>query len=112
MFVGMQRERSTRERQRSADEEVKNNELNGGTDLETDRQDRKDKGQETGHEAEQNRLKQQDSRQGDRQRETGRQTVTDGHADILYSTQRERGVGLGLLEKGKEEEEGISGGIE
>lgn len=105
-------QRSKRERQRSADVEVKNNELNGRADLETDRQDRKDKGRETGHEAEQNRLKQQDSRQGDRQRETGRQTVTDGHADILYSTQRAREVGFGLLEKGKEEEEGISGGIE
>lgn len=58
--------------------------------------------------AEQSRLRQQDSRQEDRQRETSRETVTDGHADILYSTQRE-GEGFGLLEKGKEEE-GISGG--
>lgn len=35
------------------------------------------------------------------------ETVMDGHADILYSTQ-EGTVEVGLLEKGKEEEQGIS----
>lgn len=88
----------------------KNDKLNGRDDLETDRQTRQERqGQETRHEAEQNILKQQDSRQEHRQRETGRQTVTNGNADILYNTQRE-GEGFGLLEKGKEEQEGISGG--
>lgn len=37
----------------------------------------------------------------------GRRGQTDGHADILYSTQ-EGTVEVGLLEKGKEEEQGIS----
>lgn len=35
--------------------------------------------------------------------------VMDGHADILYSMQ-EGTVEVGLLEKGKEEEQGISRG--
>lgn len=52
------------------------------------------------HEAEPNRLKQQDSRQ-DRQRETGRHTVTYGYADKLYNTQRGRGRGWGCWRKGE-----------
>lgn len=88
------------EKESSKDAEFKkDDELNGRDDF-RDRQDRKD------------RDERQDTRQNKTdsssktaditgQRETGRQTVTDGHADILYSTQRGGGErGLGLSEKG------------